>query len=81
MEEQLIPIGFFVIFLGIVLVFIGITLTALKSKETRVEWGIGGFIGPIPFGAASREDILKMIIIISLVFFILFLFFGRTFIK
>lgn len=76
MEEKIILIGFLVIFLGITIVIIGSSLTGSKSK-TRVEWGIGGFIGPIPFGAASREDILKMIIIVSLMFFILFLVLGK----
>jgi uncharacterized membrane protein len=77
MEEQLILIGFFIVFVGIVLIIVGSILTATKSKQTKVEWGFGGFIGPIPFGAASREDILKVIMIISLLFFILFLIFGR----
>jgi len=77
MGEQLIPIGFLVIVMGIIIVFIGIVLMASKSKNVKVEWGFGGFIGPIPFGAASREDILKMIMIVSLIFFILFLVLGR----
>jgi uncharacterized membrane protein len=77
MEEQLIIIGFLTVFIGIALIIIGSILTATKSKQTKVEWGFGGFIGPIPFGAASREDILKVIMVISLLFFIFFLIFGR----
>jgi uncharacterized membrane protein len=72
MQEQLIPIGFLMIFLGILVIFIGIILSASKTKEARVEWGFGGFIGPLPFGFASREEMLKFIIIVSLVFLILF---------
>ena len=77
MEEQLIPLGFLMIIIGIVIVFIGSILTASKSKNVKVDWGVGGFIGPIPFGAASREDILKLIMIVSLIFFILFLVLGK----
>jgi len=77
MEERLILIGFLLIFVGIIILFFGSLLSAFKSKETKVEWGFGGFIGPIPFGVASREDILKLIIIISLIFFLLFLILGR----
>ena len=80
MEEQLIPIGFLLIFVGIVIIMIGSLLSTSKSK-TRVEWGFGGFIGPIPFGAASRGDILKLIMIVSLFFFILFLIFGGVLTK
>jgi uncharacterized membrane protein len=77
MEEHLILLGFLVIVIGIVIVFIGSILTASKSKNVKVDWGVGGFIGPIPFGVASREDILKLIMIVSLIFFILFLVLGK----
>lgn len=77
MEEKIILTGFLIIFLGIVVVIVGSFLATSKSKQTKVEWGIGGFIGPIPFGAASREDILKIIITISVMFLILFLILGR----
>ena len=77
MEEQIILLGFLVIVIGIVIVFIGSILTASKSKNMKVDWGFGGFIGPIPFGAASRGDILKLIMVISLIFFILFFILGK----
>jgi uncharacterized membrane protein len=81
MGEQLILIGFLTVFVGIALIIIGSILTATKSKQTKVEWGFGGFIGPIPFGAASQEDILKLIMIVSLFFFVLFLIFGKGLVR
>jgi uncharacterized protein (TIGR00304 family) len=77
MEEQLIPLGFIVIVIGIVIVFIGSVLTASKSKNVKVDWGVGGFIGPIPFGFGSNQKIVYLIAIISLIIFVLFILFGQ----
>lgn len=66
--EQLILIGTLVILIGFILVMLGI---ASKMKG-KIEWAFGGFIGPIPFGVASREDLLKLIIFISIIFLFMF---------
>jgi len=80
MEEQLVIIGFLVVFIGIIIIFIGSFLSASKSKESKFEWGIGGFIGPIPFGFGNNPKMVYLIMIVSLILFILFFFFVyRTF--
>ena len=66
-------IGFALIFIGILLIIIGFFLITFSSiKESKVEIAVGGFIGPIPFGFATSKELLILIIIISLIFFILF---------
>jgi len=77
MEEQLILLGLILIVIGIVIVFVGSVLTASKSKNVKVDWGVGGFIGPIPFGFGSNQKIVYLIAIISLIIFILFLFLNQ----
>lgn len=76
MEEQLIPIGFLLVFVGIIIIILGTILTSSKSK-TKVEWGFGGFIGPIPFGFGSNQKIVYFIMMISLIIFILFFVLGK----
>lgn len=68
LELNLILIGILVVLVGFVLVTIGAVLQAKK-----VEWAFGGFIGPIPFGFASREDLLKLIIVFSIIVLTVFL--------
>lgn len=75
--EQLIPIGIIVILIGFALVVIGSILATSKSKDAKVEWAVGGFIGPIPFGFASRGDLLKIIIVISAIFLVAFLILSK----
>jgi len=70
MQEYLTQIGFIVIVVGVILVILG---SSFSKNKTRVEWAFGGFIGPIPFGFASREDWLKIIIVISVIFLFLFI--------
>ncbi|MFH8080932.1 MAG: hypothetical protein QXO84_03600 [Candidatus Aenigmatarchaeota archaeon] len=59
--------------LGIFLVLIGVFLIILSSFRGKVEYGFGGFIGPIPFGWATNQKIL-IIIIILMMLLILFLY-------
>jgi len=73
MVENLILIGFVLLFIAIVLIVIGFISS---SKETK--FGFGGFIGPIPFGFANDQRMLWLVIIISVV--LLFLFLSARFI-
>ncbi len=73
--EQLVPIGILVILIGIVLILVG----AVSKSKGKVEWAFGGFIGPIPFGAASRGDLLKLVIIISIIFLIASIILSRNY--
>ena len=73
MNEQILGLGIILIFIGFILVFV----SALLGGQGESKFAIGGFIGPIPFGSASRGDILKLVMIVSLIFFILFLVLGQ----
>lgn len=77
MEEQLILLGFVVIIIGIVIVFIGSVLTASKSKNVKVDWGFGGFIGFLPFGYWSSKRMMYFVIASSIILFILLLFLTK----
>jgi len=73
-QENLIPLGIVVIFLGFFLIVIG---AIMSSRGSKVEWAFGGFIGPMPFGFASREDWLKFIIVLTLIFLFIFILLNR----
>lgn len=74
LTENLIPIGVFVIFLGFLIIVVG---TLMSSKSSKVDWAFGGFIGPVPFGFASRENWLKFIIALSIVLLFVFILLNR----
>jgi uncharacterized membrane protein len=67
--------GIVLIFIGFVLVFIGSLLSAQKG-DTKVQWAIGGFIGPIPFGAFSNKEMFYVLVGLMIVMLLLFIFFG-----
>ena len=71
MEETLIKFGIILIFVGFLMVFLGAILSA---KSENVKFGFGGFIGPIPFGFANDPRMLVLIIAISLLILLLFIF-------
>ncbi|MEM7814224.1 MAG: DUF131 domain-containing protein [Candidatus Aenigmatarchaeota archaeon] len=66
MNENLVLIGSLLIFFGILLIFLG---AISDQKNSKVEWGFFGLIGPIPFGFWSS----KKIFILSIVFMIIIL--------
>lgn len=60
--------------IGLVCTLVGIVLLALSfAKKVRVEVGIGGFIGPIPFGFATQHWLLLLIAVLCLVVALSFL--------
>jgi len=71
MQEKLLLIGLALIFIGIL-----ITIIASFFGGKKVEYAFGGFIGPIPFGWASNEKMLLVILILLFVISLL-LFFLR----
>ncbi len=73
MQEKLFLIGIGLIFLGIFITIIA----SFLSGSGKVEYGVGGFIGPIPFGWASNKNMLYVIIGLTLILFILTLFFLK----
>ncbi|MEM5798695.1 MAG: DUF131 domain-containing protein [Candidatus Aenigmatarchaeota archaeon] len=53
-------------FIGILLIVIGFLILLFAAKPEKVEWGFGGFIGPIPFGFASSKTALWVVIAITI---------------
>lgn len=70
MSENLIVIGFVLLFIAILLIIVGM----IGSGKVETKFGFGGFIGPFPFGFANDPKMLWFVIIISIILLILFLF-------
>ncbi|MCK4429336.1 MAG: DUF131 domain-containing protein [Candidatus Aenigmarchaeota archaeon] len=67
---------------GVILLIIGIILILFSlssGSEGKVKFAFGGFIGPIPFGFANSPEMLKIVIVISIIALISFLAFLRYF--
>ena len=65
--SNLIPLGFALIFIGLLLIMAG------SINKGDVHWGIGGFIGPIPFGFANSRNALYTVAAISVIAFLVLL--------
>ncbi len=63
-------LGFVLIVIGIIVIFV----SAFSQKsEGGVKIGFGGFIGPVPFGWSNDPDLMKIIIVASVVIAVIFL--------
>ena len=67
MGNELVTLGIMAIFAGVILVMVG----SLTSGKSEVNVGVGGFIGPIPFGFANNPTMLKIIVGITAAFFLI----------
>lgn len=74
MNQNIILLGTVLIFIGFILIILG---SVLSTKQGKVEWAVGGFIGPIPFGAFSDKNMFYILIIIMIITLIFFFFLGR----
>ena len=72
-------LGFLIIMVGIFVVILGSLLLALKSKKTKVEWGVGGFIGFLPFGFWSSKNMMYVVIVLTFLCFFLLLILSRAY--
>ncbi|BFH72638.1 DUF131 domain-containing protein [Sulfurisphaera javensis] len=85
MNELLFAIGLTVVFLGLLLIMGGLLLELNKKKqnekeenkqnEERTEYGGVIFIGPIPIVFGSSKKIARVMLIIGVIIFVLFLIF------
>ena len=73
--EQLISIGILLIIIGFIVVFFGL-LKGTKESNSSTKVAVGGFIGPIPFGFGNDKNLVWFVAILSLVIFLVWLFFG-----
>ena len=71
--EYLIVFGIILIYVGLFTVFLGILKGA---KETKVNAAVGGFIGPIPFGFGTDKNLVWFVTILSIVLFLVWIFFS-----
>jgi uncharacterized membrane protein len=69
----LIPLGIVLVFIGIIIIFLGTLQQGAKAGEPKTHIGIGGFIGPIPFGFANSTTMLYIVMGIAVFFFIMWL--------
>jgi len=69
MQEKLLLIGIIFIFLGVLL-----TIISAFMGSKKVDFAFGGFIGPIPFGWATNEKALFLLIFIMFLALFLLLF-------
>lgn len=77
--EQLISLGIIIIFIGFIIVFFGLFMGAKETAKTKVAFG--GFIGPIPFGFGNDKNLVWFVTILSVVLFLLWLFFSFRYTK
>jgi len=73
--EQLISFGVLLIIIGFIIVFFGV-LKGSKEAASNTKIAIGGFIGFIPFGFGNDKNLVRFVTILSLVLFLLWLFFS-----
>jgi uncharacterized protein (TIGR00304 family) len=82
MIDYLVPLGIILIFLGVIIVLVGSILMSGQQKspdnKSKVHVGVGGFIGPIPFGFANSKTMLYVIIGAAIFFFILWIILRST---
>ena len=70
MSNSLILLGFALVVIGIIIMLLG-----AAHGKSKVEWGVGGFIGPVPVGFASSPMMLYVIIAFMTVVMLFFLLF------
>ena len=78
--EQFFALGVLLIIIGFLIVFFGMFFGA-KEGASSTKVAIGGFIGPIPFGFGNDKNFVWFVTILSLVLFLLWLFFSFKFAK
>lgn len=67
--ENLVLVGFALVFIGILVIVIG----SVISGKTETKWGVGGFVGFLPFGFANDPKMLWIVIGISIAVLVIFI--------
>ena len=80
MNEQLISVGIFLLFVGMILIILG-SFTGTKNKEgtTSAKVAVGGFIGLIPFGFFNDREMIVPFLIIFALSLLAFIFLRKYF--
>ena len=74
--EQLISLGVLLVFIGFIVIFIGTFMAAKEGTTSKSKVAVGGFIGPIPFGFGNDKNLVWFVTILSLVLFLVWVFFS-----
>lgn len=77
MVEQLISAGIIIVFIGLAILITGMVLSAMKSKDSKVEGGFIAFIGPIPIIGATSKNMFYAVIALSVIVLIIFLLINK----
>lgn len=70
LSNNLIVIGIIIIMVGVLIIIIG----SLFAAKGETKWGFGGFIFPFFFGFANDPRLLWIVLIITLILLIIFVF-------
>ena len=73
--EQFIALGVLLIIIGFLIVFFGMFFGA-KEGASNTKIAVGGFIGFIPFGFGNDKNLVWFVTILSLVLFLVWVFFS-----
>lgn len=61
------------LFIGMIFVIIGVILIIISSVgNSNAKIGVGGFIGPFAFGFGNGPELVKWVIVASIVIAVLF---------
>ncbi len=66
---SLVATGILLLLLGFVLVMAGAILSS--GGNTKTEWAVVGFIGPIPIGAGSDKRLVVLALLVGLLLYLL----------
>lgn len=79
MREEIISLGFILIFLGMIVIMLGFILS-LPRGETKVEGGGVILIGPFPIVFGSSKESVKAVVLLTIALIVVvYLLFYRRF--
>lgn len=78
--QYFIPLGIVLLLLGTIFVIIGtFAQTKEPGKETSVKVGVGGFIGPIPFGFANDKKVMYVVVALMVALIVFYVIMARRY--
>ncbi len=76
MSEKIILIGLTFVLAGIFLMVAGSIIGSFSGNQNKVNFAIGGFIGPFPFGFFSAKSMFWIWLGIMIIFLMLWVIFN-----
>ncbi len=84
LSEKMVWLGFFLVFLGIVVIICSVLYMAIKTGKDEANIEAGGviFIGPIPIIWGSSKEMTKLMLVIGVIIgALLLLFYVLNYLK